>query len=156
MIIWINLLRRGLMAINFITIKELISYLSDTIEDLEEFQVDEKLLQEDKKTAGATKYFLQTAVEACANIAEHIVFGLHLGNPETTNELFPILAKEDIIPNALAKKLSNAVGLRNILVHQYRKVNLAIVANSATVGLNDLREFAKAISDFIESHQTNK
>lgn len=143
------------MAINYSTIKELINHLSSNIQDLEGFKVDLAELEQDKKTAAATKYLLQTSVEACANIAEHIIFGLHLGNPETSTELFPILAKENIIGDRLADKLSKAVGMRNILVHQYRKVNLAIVAHSATVGLDDLRQFAKLINEFLEKQKND-
>lgn len=141
------------MAIVYLTVKELIDYLLSIIEEVDSYQVTYEDLVEDSKTAAAVKYLTQTAVEACANIAEHIIFGLHLGHPETNRELFPILSKEGIINEDLADKLSNAVGLRNILVHQYRKVDLAILADSATVGLNDLREFAKAVNDFLEKQE---
>lgn len=138
------------MAIKSLVIEELISYLLDTVADIEQFEVDQEMLETNKERSAAVKYMMQTAVEACANIAEHIIFGLHLGNPVTSKELFPILAEHDIITRDLSNKLKDAVGLRNILVHLYRQVNLAILANSATMGLNDLRDFAKAVNDFLE------
>lgn len=138
------------MAIKSSVIEELINYLLDTVADVEQFEVDQEILETNKERSAAVKYMMQTAVEACANIAEHIIFGLHLGNPVTSKELFPILAEHGIISYDLSSKLKDAVGLRNILVHLYRQVNLAILANSATVGLNDLREFSKAINEFLE------
>lgn len=140
------------MAIVYSTVKELIDYLLSIIEEVESYHVTYEDLMHDTKTSAAVKYLMQTAVEACANIAEHIIFGLHIGHPETNKELFPILSKEGIIDEDLADKLSRAVGLRNILVHQYRKVNLAILADCATVGLNDLRAFAKATHEFLKKY----
>lgn len=141
------------MAIDHLTIKELLAYIRSTISDIEELEITEDVLEENKERAAATKYYLQTAVEACANIAEHIIFGLNLGNPTTSKELFPILVRHNIISHELSEKLKDAVGMRNVLVHMYLEVNLGIVANSATVGLNDLREFAKAINEFLEKQK---
>lgn len=138
------------MAIKFSVIEELISYLLDTVADIAQFEIDQEMLETNKERSAAVKYMVQTAVEACANIAEHIIFGLHLGNPVTSKEVFPILAEHNIISHDLSNKLKDAVGLRNILVHLYRQVDLAILTNSATVGLNDLRDFAKAINEFLE------
>ncbi len=141
------------MAIKSSVIEELISYLLDTVADIEQFEVDQKMLETNKERSAAVKYMVQTAVEACANIAEHIIFGLHLGNPVTSKELFPILAEHNIISHDLSDKLKDAVGLRNILVHLYRQVNLSILADSATVGLDDLRAFAKVINEFLEKQR---
>lgn len=105
------------MAIAYSTIKDLLAYLRSTISDIESLEIDEDILTSNRERAAATKYLLQTAVEACANMAEHIIFGLDLGNPATSKELFPILVRHHIIDQKLAKKLEDAVGLRNILVH---------------------------------------
>lgn len=141
------------MAIDYLTLKSLVDYLEGTIQELGEMDVTRDKIEQDTKFAAAVKYFIQTAVETCSNIAEHIIFGLNLGHPETTKELFPILFKEKLIVEDLAGKLSNAAGLRNILVHQYRDVDCGILSDSATIGLNDLREFAKAINNFLEKQK---
>lgn len=92
---------------------------------------------------------MQIAVEITINLAEHIAAGLNLGKPEFARELFPLQVQEKIIDNELSEKLRDAVGLRNVLVHMYRDVDPGILADSATVGLNDLRAFAKAINEFL-------
>ncbi len=98
----------------------------------------------------ATKHRIQISVEMVINIAEHIVAGLNLGQPEHAKELFPLLTKEGIINQELAGKLGKAVGLRNILVHRYAEISLPILADSATMGLKDLRNFVKAVHDFLK------
>lgn len=145
------------MAIDKTTIKLLLDYLDGEIKTIKKSGITEEVLiaSENETLTDATKHRVQTAVEAVINIAEHIVAGLKLGKPEYAKELFPILAKEGIISNELAEKLSQAVGLRNVLVHLYLEVNLEILAEAATTDLNDLREFAKQINDFLNKQPSN-
>lgn len=139
------------MAIDIKTIINLLDYLEGEIKSIQESNITEEALEkEDSIFVDATKYRVQIAVEVTINIAEHIVAGLNLGKPEFARELFPLLVKENIIDEQLAEKLGKAVGLRNILVHLYKEVDPAILAYAATLGLNDLRDFAKAINEFIE------
>lgn len=141
------------MAINETRIKLLLEYLEGEIKTIEESKVTEKILKENENSmiTDATKHRVQIAIEAVINISEHIVAGLKLGKPEYAKELFPVLVRENIIEKDLANNLSNAVGLRNVLVHLYTEVDLGILANSATTDLDDLRKFAKAIYSFLES-----
>lgn len=138
------------MVINEKTVQLILDYLEGEIKVIEKSKVSLAAFGEDEVFTDATKYRMQIAVEMVINIAEHIVAGLKLGHPEYAKELFPLLVKEGIINQDLSGKLGDAVGLRNILVHRYREVDLDILADSATVGLDDLREFAKEINDFLK------
>lgn len=40
--------------------------------------------------------------------------------------------------------------MRNVLVHLYFKINLEKVVKAATEDLDDLRQFAKAVNEFLE------
>lgn len=143
------------MAINIKTLQNLLDYLEGEIKDIEKSRVTLKSLDEKDNSlfTDAIKYRMQVAIEICINMAEHIVAGQNLGKPEFARELFPLLVKEDIIKKDLADKLGKAVGLRNVLVHMYMEVDLTILAYAATIGLNDLRDFAVAINKFVERQQ---
>lgn len=139
------------MAIDIKTVKNLLDYLEGEIKSIQESKITLEVLEEkDSILADATKYRVQIAVEVVINIAEHIVAGLNLGKPEFARDLFPLLVKENIIDELLSEKLGKAVGLRNILVHLYKEVDPTILVYAATIGLNDLRDFAKAINKFLE------
>jgi len=140
------------MAIDKKIIENLLLYLDSEIKEIEDSKVSKDNLDEEENGifTDATKYRMQTAVEAVINIAEHVVAGLNLGKPEFARDLFSLLVKEGIIEEGLSEKLKDAVGLRNILVHMYRDVDLGILVDSATVGLDDLRVFAKTINEFLE------
>lgn len=95
---------------------------------------------------------LQIAVESCIDIATHLASGLNLPGQSTSADIFRLLAQEKVIGTELAEKLVKACGLRNILVHQYLKIDYKIVHESSHEGLDDLREFAKQVVDFLEKN----
>ncbi|MBI2017543.1 DUF86 domain-containing protein [Candidatus Daviesbacteria bacterium] len=140
------------MAINKKTIDHILRYLEGEIKIIEDSHVTREALDEEENLifTDATKHRMQVAVEMVINVAEHIVSSLNLGMPEYARDLFPLLVKEGIITKGLSEKLGKAVGLRNILVHMYLDVDLNILAESASIGLNDLREFVRNINEFLE------
>lgn len=143
------------MAINEKTIEHILRYLEGEIKVIENSHVTRDALDEKENLifTDATKHRVQVAVEMVINISEHMVSGLNLGMPEYARDLFPLLAKENIIAKDLSEKLGKAVGLRNVLVHMYLDVDLDILADSATVGLADLREFVRAVNEFLEKQK---
>jgi uncharacterized protein YutE (UPF0331/DUF86 family) len=68
--------------------------------------------------------------------------------PTTMADSFICLHKHNIISAELANNLAKAVGFRNICVHEYDKINWAIVFKILESSLNDYRLFAKIINDF--------
>ena len=134
------------------TVEHILRYLEGEIKVITDSHVSREALDEEENLVftDATKHRMQIAVEMVINIAEHIVSSLNLGMPEHARDLFTLLAKENIITEDLSEKLGRAVGLRNVLVHLYLEVDLDVLADSATVGLDDLREYVKNINEFLE------
>lgn len=60
------------MAIDQSKVMALLNYLEGTIEETDQMHVTRNKLEEDIRFAASVKYFVQTAVGCCANIAEHI------------------------------------------------------------------------------------
>ena len=95
---------------------------------------------------------LQIAIESCIDTATHLASGLNLPGQNTSADVFRLLAQEKIINENLAEKMTKACGLRNILVHQYLKIDYKIIHQSSHEGLDGLREFAKTVVDFLEKN----
>lgn len=66
-------------------------------------------------------------------------------------EAFVALAREGVIDENLAERMCKATGFRNIVIHEYEKINWAIVYSIATKGLDDFRLFAKAVDSLVSS-----
>ena len=69
--------------------------------------------------------------------------------PQTMAGAFTSLADEGVISADIAEKMQKAVGFRNIAIHEYEKINWAIVYTIATEGIGDFRIFAKTISELL-------
>lgn len=84
---------------------------------------------------------LQMAVQNCIDIAAHIVSEEGLGVPGSTNEMFYLLEENEYLNNELAEKMVKAVGFRNLIVHEYGKIDLDQVFEVAREDITDLKEY---------------
>jgi uncharacterized protein YutE (UPF0331/DUF86 family) len=112
---------------------------------VEKRQVDLPVFLEDVDRQESILFNFQMAIQGCIDIAAHVVAEEELGIAGSTNELFYLLEENGIIPTALAERMVQAVGFRNLIVHEYGRVNLEIVYRAARENLDDLLEFMKVI-----------
>lgn len=89
---------------------------------------------------------ISRAVQVCVDLASHLLADRDLPPPNTMGEAFDRLAQAGIIDASLALQMKKAVGFRNIAVHAYDVINWQIVFAIATQGLENLKQFAKAVS----------
>lgn len=88
---------------------------------------------------------LSRAVQLCVDIGAHLVAGRNVPPPATMGETFDVLAGLGIMTPELAIRMKNAVGFRNIAVHNYEAINWQIVHAIATRHLDDFKDFARSI-----------
>lgn len=67
--------------------------------------------------------------------------------PTTLRTTFLRAGELKILPDDLAKSLSDAAAMRNILVHAYAKVNLKIIYESIGPALKDFSQFVEIMSE---------
>jgi len=114
---------------------------------------ESQLISDEDANAAAERH-LQIAIQACLDIANHIVSSLGLERPaQETSEVFTVLAKEKIIPGSMAKRLVEATGYRNVIVHDYIDVDRHLTYTNIQQRLPDLSEFAKYIERFLEKQK---
>lgn len=88
---------------------------------------------------------LQMAVQNCIDIAAHIISDEELGIASSTNEMFYILQENGYIRPELTENMVAAVGLRNLVVHEYGNIDLKQVYQIANQDIDDLEDFVRAI-----------
>jgi uncharacterized protein YutE (UPF0331/DUF86 family) len=88
---------------------------------------------------------LQLAVQAVLDVASHVVSDERLGEPANLRELFELLAQGGWLAADQVPALQRMVGFRNLLVHEYGRVNLAIVREVVENRLGDLEGFVGAV-----------
>ncbi|MGC8492440.1 MAG: type VII toxin-antitoxin system HepT family RNase toxin [Syntrophobacteraceae bacterium] len=84
---------------------------------------------------------LQMAIQNCVDIAAHVVSDLGAAVPGSVNEMFYFLEENDILSSATVETMVKAVGFRNILVHEYGKLDLQEVFAIAHHHSKDLDRF---------------
>ena len=88
---------------------------------------------------------LQRACEAAMDLAMHGVAERRLGLPQSSRDAFVLLSQNGILEPELAKRLQAMVGFRNIAVHDYQSVNLAILQGIIENNLADLKKMAEVM-----------
>jgi uncharacterized protein YutE (UPF0331/DUF86 family) len=91
------------------------------------------------------EHTLQLAVQAAIDTASHIASDYRLGEPDTNQGLFDLLAKNGWVSNEIAEALARAAGFRNVLVHGYANVDLTVVRDVVEYHLDDLLAFVAAV-----------
>ncbi len=94
------------------------------------------------------KYLFVTAIEGSVDLAHHIISSESWGSPDTNAAAIRLLGVHGVVSAEIAASVSNAVGFRNILVHQYAKVDDEIVTD-ALDNLDDLRAFVSQASAWV-------
>jgi uncharacterized protein YutE (UPF0331/DUF86 family) len=100
----------------------------------------------DIKEQRFVEHTLQLTIQAALDVASHIVSEERLGEPATNRDLFDRLARAGWLARDLADRVSNMAGFRNILVHGYADVDLAIVQDVLANHLGDLDAYIAAIN----------
>mgnify|MGYP001582745558 FL=1 len=100
----------------------------------------------DIKTKAACERYFEKIIEAVVDLAFLIIKDKGFKVPEEDKEAFDILVHEEVISKLLAIKLKDAKGMRNIIAHEYGKIDDKIVFESITEDLEkDVRDFVESI-----------
>ncbi|MBI2525434.1 MAG: DUF86 domain-containing protein [Candidatus Rokubacteria bacterium] len=84
---------------------------------------------------------LQMAIEVCVDVASHIIADRGLRVPATYAEAFEILGEAGLLDAALTAQMVRMAGFRNVLVHEYARVDAEIVVGILAGRLGDLARF---------------
>lgn len=88
---------------------------------------------------------LQRACEASIDLGTRIIRQKKLGVPQQSRDVFIILETNQLISAKISQQMQSMVGFRNIAVHDYQKLNLAIVHAILENHLTDFQEFIEAL-----------
>lgn len=104
-----------------------------------------QLLASDVREERFVEHTLQLAIQAALDVAAHIVSDDRLGEPASNHELFDLLCQANWIADPHRVILRKMTGFRNVLVHGYLTVDVAIVRSIVEHHLDDLLGFVAAI-----------
>ena len=94
---------------------------------------------------------LQMMIETCIDVAGHIISDQGFRIPKSYSDAFSVLYENDIIDEKLHSSLKKMSQFRNIVVHQYDKIDSAIVVGILQRNLKDFIAYRDTIIRYIKS-----
>lgn len=124
-------------------IAEIEKYLSELAEIIPRNLEDYK---QDFKTRAACERYAEIIIEAVIDLSILEIKDKKLEYPETDLQAFEILSKSKIISPKLSENLQDAKRMRNIIAHEYGRIDDDIVFHSIADELEkDVKELIKNI-----------
>ena len=99
---------------------------------------------------GLAERYLQLSIQIMIDILNLIIIEEELEKPEGNQEIISLLFNYGVISESLASRLDGIVGFRNILVHEYGKIDRKRVYQHLRERLNDLKDFKKEILKWLK------
>jgi len=133
-------------------IESKLRFLKEYLSDLKEFETvslaDFKKSKKDQRFAERT---LHLACEACIDTAAHIISRQGLREPRDNKDLFQILFESSIISAPVHEAMVKMSRFRNIVVHDYARIDPEIVVGILKKNLVDFKRFASEIIRFMDT-----
>jgi len=121
-------------------------FLREYMNDLKEYrEIPIKDYLSRKKDQRFLERTLHLACECCIDIAAHIISRQGFREPKDNKDLFAILFENKIIPENVCNTMIKMAKFRNIIVHDYARIEPEIVLGILRKDIGDFKKFAREI-----------
>ena len=122
--------------------------LAEYISDLEEHAgIKLNEIKENKVLRRYLERTLHLAVEACLDIGNHLIADLELREPQDYKDIMAVLTEAGCLPPDRLENFKKMAQFRNVIVHDYVRIDLEILLGILHRNLKDLRLFARMVRD---------
>ena len=97
------------------------------------------------KTQRIVERTLQMLIEICIDVANHLISDKNMRLPTGYADTFKVLMENKVISKELCKTMEKMAKFRNVIVHQYEKIDPVIVVSILHKNLGDFEKYKKAI-----------
>ncbi|OGW70151.1 MAG: hypothetical protein A2036_02730 [Omnitrophica bacterium GWA2_50_21] len=125
--------------------------LSEYLGYLKEIQkVNKKSFLADYHFYGLAERYLQLSIEGIIDAGKLLIISQGLRKPEDNQDIFTVLCEAKIISRKREDDLVGIANFRNILVHDYEKIDRGIVYEKLHENLRQFKAFQKDILVFLK------
>jgi len=121
----------------------------NTLDEYRSISLDDYL--SDFREQLVAERLLQLMAEAATDINKYLLLQLHQINPATNFDSFTESGNQGIIAQDLAAKIAQSVGMRNILVHQYKDIDSRIVFSAIPKALQQYSLYVQQVTAYLDS-----
>lgn len=105
---------------------------------------------EDNLKLRSVERLFQLIVDTAIDINSHLISSLDLSIPDDYQSTFITLAENKLILMDFALKIAPSVGLRNIVVHKYGKVDIKKMIDDVKENIGDYLEYERLIAKIVK------
>ncbi|MBP9750178.1 MAG: DUF86 domain-containing protein [Candidatus Pacebacteria bacterium] len=113
---------------------------------------DAEILTDTHGSIHAAERLVQLIADTMVDINQHIMRNTALPFEDSTFSTFTIISEHGVVPRDLALRLAPITGMRNILVHQYEKIDKELFLRKTREHLGDIPEYARHILAYMEKN----
>ena len=117
------------------------------IREYENITVD--AYREDWKTQRIVERTLQMMIETCLDICGHIISDANFSVPQTYADMFRVLAANQILDASRLDAFEKMARFRNIVVHDYERIDPEIVVGILKKNLADFVLFKESVLQYL-------
>jgi len=135
---------------NLMLIEDKISSIKKYLKILERYKkLSRKEIEQNIDLRGAIERYLYLVTQATIDLAETIIAYKKFRKPTTYSENFDILKEETVISTDLTKNMIDMAGFRNIMTHDYDKLDYKKIYDVLKNKLTDIEKFVKSVSKYL-------
>ncbi|OIP22669.1 hypothetical protein COX95_01605 [bacterium CG_4_10_14_0_2_um_filter_33_32] len=135
---------------NLMLIEDKISSIKKYLKILERYKkLSRKEIEQNIDLRGAVERYLYLVTQATIDLAETIIAYKKFRKPTTYSENFDILKEETVISTDLTKNMIDMAGFRNIMTHDYDKLDYKKIYDVLKNKLTDIEKFVKSVSKYL-------
>ena len=130
-------------------LRQKISQAEKYLEELKSFlKLSDPEISGDLKNRYALERVFLLLVEEMIDINNHLLKSFDVAVNDLRSS-FGLLGEQGILNKEFAAKISLLTGVRNILVHQYEKINLELFLKNLRGNLDDFEKYFSSVINFI-------
>lgn len=116
-------------------------------------EVSDKEFFADSGKLHIAERLVQLIVDGMIDINQHFIRELKLKISDDLQGTFMIMGENNILPGEFAEKIAPVVGVRNILVHQYEKLDKKMFLRNLRKHFSDFKKYQQYIGSYLKKRR---
>ena len=113
---------------------------------------DIKTIKQDDSSRAAIERYFQQAVDTMIDINTHLIKHGNFGTVDDLQSTFKMLGDFNVLGKEFSVKIAPIVGVRNMLVHRYEKLDIDMFLNNLKRNFSDFKTYLIQISEYLDKN----
>lgn len=117
---------------------------------LKELQtINKKSFLSDYHNFGLAEHYLHLSIEVLLDVAKLLIIAYEFPRPEEQRDVFRVLHNKKVISEKLYNQLIGVSGFRNVIIHEYEKIDKERIYEYLQNNIDQFKEFKRQTLRFL-------